>query len=337
MNIVYSSSDMYAECTGISIWSLFENNKDINELNVYILSSDISNSNENKLRAVAEKFNRKLNIIDAKQDFIDEAEKFDLPLMRGAYNTYSRICLNKWFSNLEKVLVIDSDTLICGSVKEFWDTDLEGKLIGAVPEVAMYGKFNKIEDPSILENVDTYYNMGICLVNLKEWRDKDIDLYMLKKIKEETSQFRVADQSIINKYLNPYIKRVALKYNYYSVVHDVKYSTIQRIFYKKEVFQEQEFDDAKNDARIIHYFGHQFERPWFRKNAAYRKKDYLKVRNRTPWSNEKMREWKKSGNFVIDIYDNISYFLLYCGARDICLKFRYIYGQKIKGILKMGR
>lgn len=46
MNIVYSSSDSYAEIAGVSIVSLFENNKDIKEMVIYIIDNGISDSNK---------------------------------------------------------------------------------------------------------------------------------------------------------------------------------------------------------------------------------------------------------------------------------------------------
>lgn len=337
MNIVYSSSDSYAECTGVSLWSLLNANKHIEEINIYILAVDISLQNQEKLKFVAKNFKRRICIIDAKEDFVATARAFNLPLMRGAYSTYSRICLNKWFSRLDKVLVVDGDTLVCGSLKELWDTDLSGKLIGAVPEVAMYGEINNIEDKDILNNVDVYYNMGICLVNLNEWRMQKIDSLLAKRIREETRSFKVADQSVINKYLNDYIVRVPLKFNYYSVVHSVTYGTIEKVFNRKKIFSKQEFENARKDIRIIHYFGHPFERPWFRFNAAYKKNKYSTIRNETPWNGQNLKKWNSSKNVIIRVYDVCCYLLLLLGLRDFCLKFRYYYGQKIKGMLKISR
>lgn len=37
MNIVYHASDSFAKVTGTSIVSIFENNKDIDEINVYVI------------------------------------------------------------------------------------------------------------------------------------------------------------------------------------------------------------------------------------------------------------------------------------------------------------
>ena len=157
MDIVYSSSDAYAICTGVSLYSLYENNKDIDILNVHVLSTDISDINKSRLRDIAKDFGRILDIIDAKEGFIAQARKLNLPLLRGAYNTYGRVVLNTWFSHLDKVMIIDSDTMVCGSIKEAWDIDMSNFLVAAVPELAMYTKYNHFEDPNLMANVDMYY------------------------------------------------------------------------------------------------------------------------------------------------------------------------------------
>ena len=42
VNIVYSSSDSYMKCTGVSILSLYENNKNIQYLNVFVITSNVT-------------------------------------------------------------------------------------------------------------------------------------------------------------------------------------------------------------------------------------------------------------------------------------------------------
>lgn len=337
MNIVYSSSDAYADCTGVSIWSLYKNNRHIEELNVYVLDTDISQENHKKLAKVAEMFNRSITFINATEGFEKGAKELNLPLMRGSYNTYSRVLMNKWFSNLDRVFVIDSDTLICGDISPIWDVDLTGKLFGAVPEVAMYGKYNYLENQELLRSVPLYYNMGMCLINLKEWRERGVDALILKRMKEEHPVLKIADQSIINMFFNEFIVRLNLKFNYYTVVHGVKYKTISDVFFKKKIFDEEEYKEAADKPVIIHYFGHSFERPWFKHNAAYRKKDYYNIRAKTPWNGTELGKWRKPRNKILRVYDFLCYLLLVMGLRDICVKFRYICGQRIKGKLGINR
>lgn len=337
MNIVYSSSDAYASCTGVSLYSLYLNNQDIENLHVFILSTDISNSNQERLHATARSFGRSLEIINAKEDFIEEAERLHLPLLRGAYNTYSRVMLNKWFSHLDKVMVVDSDTMVCGSLEPAWDMDLGDNLLAAVPEVAMYNPYNHQEDPKLLASLDMYYNMGICIVNLKKWREKKIDDLIYEGVQKETDGFMIADQSIINKYVGNAIARLPLSYNYYTPVHRVSYQAVCKVFKTKRVFEKKEFDNAKDNPIIIHFFGQSYDRPWFRHNAAYLKKEYQHLRNITEWRNEPLEKWRKNNNWVLKVYDVICYCLLVIGLYSFCLKFRYVWGQRIKSFLGIHR
>lgn len=337
MDIVYSSSDAYSECTGISLFTLYSCNQSVDDLNVNILSTDISSQNKKKLIEVSQIFGRNLNIIDAKQDFVDEAERLNLKLLRGAYNTYSRVVLNRWFGHLDKIMVIDSDTMICGSIEGAWKQNIDSYLLAAVPEIAVYNPFSDNEDMNLVDRSDLYYNMGICVVNLKKWREDDVDSLIAKSIERDKPYFKIADQSIINMYCVGKIARLPLKYNYYSPVHNVDYKTINDVFSKRVIFKESEFNEASSNPLIIHYFGHSYERPWFKHSVAFRKKDYLIEKAKTPWAYEKEGKWRKSGSIIMNIYDQVCYLLLLLRQYKTCLKFRYIWGQRIKSNTKLSR
>ena len=337
MDIVYSSSDSYAMCTGISLYSMYENNKDVEELNVYILSTDISEKNRSYLHNVARQFDRPLTIIDAKEDFIRESDRLHLSLMRGAYNTYSRVMLNTWFSSLDKIMVVDSDTLVCGSLKDAWDLDIDDYYIAAVPEIAMYGKYSHLEDPQLLESLDMYYNMGVCVLNLKKWRDDGVDEIIYSRIQTEVNSFKIADQSIINKYLAGSIARLHLRYNFYTPLHNVPYQTINKVFNKKVVFSESELKEASEYPSIIHYFGHSYERPWFKHSVALRQKQYLDIKERSPWSDAPLLEWRSNSSTLFEVYDYLCYLLLRLKQYKTCLVFRYQIGQMLKDKLKRTR
>ena len=45
MNIVYYSSDLFSEMCGVAIQSLCENNKDADDINIYVVEDNISDEN----------------------------------------------------------------------------------------------------------------------------------------------------------------------------------------------------------------------------------------------------------------------------------------------------
>ena len=332
MNVVYSSSDYYSECTGVSLYSLYNHNREI-DINVFIISSDISKENQKRLHDIACIFNKSLTIIDADVSFNKAAEKYHFKKLRGSYNTYSTIILNEWLSFLDKVIVIDSDTLITGSLKGMWNLDIEDYYFAAVPETAMYGKYNYFEDEDIILENDAYFNAGICVVNLKKWREDNIDEYLLKAVKSDNRSYLTSEQSIMNKFLGNKAKAMPLQYNFYSTYHFADYDVIQKIFYKKHFFSKLEYEYAKDNPVIIHYCGFPFERPWFKINVAYRKKEYLQVRSKTPWAEMPLKKWSRRESIFKHLYDVLCYILIKCRMYNTCLKLRGVFAQKVKGIL----
>lgn len=337
VHVVYSSSDYYSQCTGISILSLLENNKDINELHLYILDTDITNINKDKIIEIARSYKRSIKFIPAQEQFDENVNKLKLSYLRGSYNTYARIMLNAWFDFLDKILLIDSDTLIIGSIKELWETDLSGKLLAAVPEIAVYAKNSLFEDPDIVNGCDYYYNMGVVLCNLKQWRDDEIDSFLESKVQEYKKDFYIADQSILNYALNDRIERLHLRYNYYTAMHGVPYRTMEKTFSMKKIFSEREFFEAREKPVIIHFVGHPFERPWFKRSTSQYKLLYQSYRKKTPWKDENLLFSPAPKNLIFRVYDYLTYIILKCRMYSFAHWFRYILGQRIKKISKQKR
>jgi lipopolysaccharide biosynthesis glycosyltransferase len=337
INVVYSSSDAYAQCTGISVLSLFENNKDIDELNLYIIDTDISYENKEKIGSIAKLYNRNVKFIPAKEQFNKNAEKLKLSILRGAYNTYARLILNTWFEDLDRILVIDSDTLIVGSILEFWRMDLKGGLIGAVPEVGVYLPENSYEDINISNLNDYYFNMGIALYDLKRWREENIDDYIANKIQQYNKEFVAAEQSMLNYCIGDRMRKADLKYNFYTLVHGINYKTVNKLFSGKKLFSEEEFNSAKKNPTIIHFVGFPFERPWYINCASPYIRTYQEYRDKSPWAGMPLTNPPRPKSKIFGVYDYITWLLKKLNMYSFALWFRCIVGQRIKKIIKQKR
>ena len=89
---------------------------------------------------------------------------------------------------VDKVIHLDIDTIVCDSLKEMWETDLEGKWFAACMESrANYRPFG-----------DKYYNMGVALINLEQMRKDRIEQTMQDYLNDVKQPY--ADQDAWNKY-----------------------------------------------------------------------------------------------------------------------------------------
>lgn len=305
VNIAYSSSDAYAKCTGVSMLSLFINNQDIENLSVYLFSTDISDENRKKLNDIALKYKRNLTFVDINNQMDIIAERFNLKAMRGGYNTYVRLFASEWLENFSRILFIDSDTLVVDSVNELFSTSMEGFLIAAIPEVGVYGKYNFGDDPEIVSGCDKYINAGVMLINLDLWRSEKTSNYIANKIAEYGKEWRCSEQSIFNFTINNRCKYVHLKNNFYSLFHYCSYKTINKDYNANRLFTQLECEEAKQSPTIIHFIGLPYSRPWYGKNVSPYKNLYMEYYNKSPWVNIDLEKIPKNPQIGYRIYDYI--------------------------------
>ena len=58
LNLVYSTDDGYVQHLAVSMLSLLENNRHIEEIKVYILDNQISEGNKNELKKICDQYKR---------------------------------------------------------------------------------------------------------------------------------------------------------------------------------------------------------------------------------------------------------------------------------------
>lgn len=77
------------------------------------------------------------------------------------YMAMMRITYAELFPHEDKLLQLDSDTIVCDDLTPVWEADLTGKWFAAVPEyLSRYRPFG----------AGIYYNIGVCLYNLAQLR-----------------------------------------------------------------------------------------------------------------------------------------------------------------------
>ena len=209
MNICFCINDSYVDILKICMFSILENNEDVN-INFYIFSSFLSNESKNKLNQIQEKFNNCKIVYQVINN--DIFTNFKLNIDYISIETYYRYIIADILTNIDKILYLDADTIINGNLKDLYDTDIENYYCAGVKDLYIE-KINHKYNIG-LNNSNTYINAGVLLLNLKKLREDTISKLLFEKTKELEEIIKYQDQDIINIVFKNKIKYLDSIYNY---------------------------------------------------------------------------------------------------------------------------
>lgn len=258
MNLLMVSDNNYAFLLGVSLYSLFNTNRDIEEIEAYVIADNISYDNKKKLKEIADLFNRK--IIFLKPPVLDEKI-----VVKGTLNvsTYYRLKMASILpAGINKILYLDCDTLVRGNLNELWNTNVEDFLLAGVTDTT--GKNSRLSIE--LDREDIYVNAGVLLINLKRWREEEVENKFLDYLKQKKYIVEFNDQGVINHICSKKTILINPKYNFMMPYERFSRKNLLRIVQRVEFYNNEEIRAAKNNPLIVHFAGYAFNRPWF-KNA----------------------------------------------------------------------
>lgn len=334
LNIAYTTNDAYAKCTGISILSLFHNNQDATSINVYVFITDMSEVNQKRIMKIAMRYKRNIEIIDINTKLNKLASELGFEKMRGSYNTYVKLFVSHWIESVDKVLFIDADTLVVGSVSNYFNEELGNNIIAAVPDAGIYDKISEVESDELINIGKKYFNAGVMLLNLKLWREENLDSYISKKIKEYNGEWYNAEQSMLNYAFYDRCKYVHLRYNYYTPFHFQDYDKVSKYLDVKRAVSKMEYIEAKKAPAIIHFLGLPYVRPWYSKNLSPYKTIYMKYYKISPWGKTRLDDFPKNPQLSYRIYDYILFIAQKHKLYSLHNLIRSTFSGKIKSIIK---
>ena len=120
---------------------------------------------------------------------------------RFTYMTLARSVLTKLLpQDLDKVLSMDCDTVVMGSLEEVWERDLDGYYFAATRE------------PYLCRWDSTYHNTGVAYYNLKKLREDGIDDKIIHAL--NTKQYKLPEQDTYNEFCQGHILDMPSEFNY---------------------------------------------------------------------------------------------------------------------------
>ena len=309
MDIAICINENYLMPSGVMLCSLFENNKE-EQIVVHALLGKDGDKCKQPLKDLTSKYHQKILFYDMSQISMDDfpvglhfQESF---ITIEAY--YRLFLMNVFPRTMDKVLYLDSDIVICGSIRELWDIDISDVAVGAVPDCFHQDihETNRIGYEVGLG----IFNSGVLLINLNYWREHDVMKEFVAYAKEAKDHLKYHDQDILNYVFRHCKKELPIRFNLQTIhmYHD-------RFRYLHFHFFE-EVKEAFRNPVVIHFTGPY--KPWY-SNAYHPLKEYFeKYRKMTQWKNMPLRrrqisiKWKLNHLLICirrkDMHFHASYF-----------------------------
>lgn len=294
-HIVYASSDSFAEILGVSLTSLYENSRDMEQIVVYIFDNNICGDNKKKLDLIAEKYSRHtIKWITAKN--ISQELGINVFLDRGSLSQYARLFVSSVLpQDLERVLYLDSDTIIRKSIKELWNYDIQGKTIGALRDA-----FSKYYRKNIdLMPEDTMFNSGVMIIDLKKWKETNVERRLLEFIRKKEGYIQQGDQGALNHVLAEDICCIDPVFNAVTIFFDFTYQEMMIYRRPPSFYSEEAVLSAVSDPTIVHFTtSFLSKRPWMKGCEHRYVEEWRRYKNLGPWKESELWDdnrpkWKR--------------------------------------------
>lgn len=115
--------------------------------------------------------------------------------------TYARLILDKLLDpGIQRVIYLDSDIMVRDGIETLWNADLAGQPIGAVRDAGAPLEALEVDHRrrTGLDPADLWFNTGVMVIDLPQWRGWGITQQVAKMVSEGTAQNLFLDQDILN-------------------------------------------------------------------------------------------------------------------------------------------
>ena len=250
ISIVFASDDNYAQHIAVVIASIMAKTKE--KVCFYIINDNISKDKIEKLKNTADTFKTKIEFINVPED------KFSDVYLSGHVSkaAYFRLALTDILPNdIEKVIYLDVDLLVYDDIKKMWQIDLKNLPLAAVPDYGIMASTRLCKQKTDVIGLpvgEKYFNSGVLVVNLKEWRKEDYTKQILEII--NNNKFPHHDQDALNKLFMHKWQALDLRWNIIPPVFNLFSKILLNSNFRKNAIT------ARKNPGIIHYAGRY--KPW---------------------------------------------------------------------------
>lgn len=259
--VVFAADDNYVPQLTTTVYSAMKNADPSYFYDVVVLQRNIAWDKQERLRDFFKQFpNMSLRFTNVER----ELSGHDLSTNNAhiSIETYYRFLIQKLLPFYDKVLYLDSDIVINGDIAKLYNTDLQGKLLGAIRDIDFLANLNVKHGKRMgyaknvlkMKNPYDYFQAGVLVLNTKAMRES----YTIRQWLTYASNpaFIYNDQDVLNAHCEGEVLYLPWEWN---VVHDCG-GRVGNLFVQAPNDIYDAYMRSRNNPQIIHYAG--FQKPW---------------------------------------------------------------------------
>ncbi len=223
---------------------------------LYLIADGLSFSNKELILRVLEKYKVVICIVDI--HFVLPDLGFD-EYDRHPRTIYTKVFLDEIVSE-DRVLYLDSDTIVKDSLESLFERKMNQELIAGV----MMPYSSKVKNTVYAKQGEPYICDGIVLINMELWRKERKSDMCKEYVKNHNGKPPMLSEGTLNHVCQGKIGVLDPEYNLMPAMIMYSLKQINQLF-KADCYYQDEFDMqyAIKKPVIIHFMNELYNRPWF--------------------------------------------------------------------------
>ena len=268
IHIACCSNEKLAPMFGVVVTSVGINVTS-DDVTMYLLHNGLIDSTVKRLQKIADRYNVGLKFLEIDLEILKDCpvnENFHY----GNIMMYARLLLPSMLPNLDKVIYLDCDLVVCKDLQSLWETDVNDMAVAMAPDL-WYQDKGTLSRLGINNN---YLNSGVIVMNLDYWRKHDVQNRLLSYIIDKGKELIYNDQDALNVILQKERWQLPVKYNVTPYYFNRNLDN-----YPKEMHEE--IREARINPIIFHFLGN--IKPWSLGCYVPGKKLFMKYQKESGW------------------------------------------------------
>lgn len=215
MNVAFTCNDRYVKYVSVTMISILENHAGSN-IHFYLICNDISEKSRRYIDQIGAIYRFEISYLSVNNEQFSGIKKSFTPHVTDETNF--RYFIADLIPDVDKLLFLDGDLVVNGSLEELYHINLENYLVAVAKDPLDRGLqwwFEKFNIPRKYP----YLNTGVFLVNMKEWRKQRLGKKLLDTAHHYGNDFWFPDQDAINVLCYDKNFLIGQKYNFCPELH----------------------------------------------------------------------------------------------------------------------